>query len=115
MSGLNDMTHRNDAHDEDCDMLVIGSGLDGRVVALQLTKKRLRTRLSAVGSRSPDDPFAEAAWDIKRIAWAPLGLEGARRVFWLPRVVIHVGVGVVGCSRVMKRLRSRPLHPRVAP
>ena len=33
------MTSRNGAHDEDCDMLVIGSGLGGRVAALQLTKK----------------------------------------------------------------------------
>ena len=34
------MTKRDGAHDEDYDMLVIGSGLGGRVAALQLTKKK---------------------------------------------------------------------------
>ena len=43
-------------------------------------------------------------WDIKRFAWAPLGLEGTRRILWLPRVVIHAGFGVVGCSRVLQRI-----------
>ena len=131
------MTNRNGAHDEDCDMLVIGSGLGGSVVALQLTKKRYRTGLLAAGRRSPDEHFAEAAWDIKRFACAPLGLKGTRRILWLPRVVIHAGFGVVGCSRVLQRIRnsrlstncdgaastdseslpgpSRPLRPRVAP
>ena len=100
------MTNRNRAHDEDCDMLVIGSGLGGSVVALQLTKKRYRTRLLAVGRRSPDEHFTEAAWDIKRFAWAPLGLKGTRRILWLPKVVIHAGFGVVGCSRVLQRIRN---------
>ena len=76
-------------HDEDCDMLVIGSGVGGSVVALQLTKKRYRTGLLVVGRRSPDEHFAEEVWDIKRFAWAPLGLKGTRRILWLPRVVIH--------------------------
>jgi hypothetical protein len=98
------MTNRNGAHDEDSDMLVIGSGLGGSVVALQLKKKRYRTRLLAVGERSPDEHIVEAAWDIKRFAWAPLGLNGTRRIFWLPKVVVHVGVGVVGCSRVLQRM-----------
>ena len=100
------MKNRNGAHDEDCDMLVIGSGLGGSVVALQLTKKRYRTGLLAVGRRSPNEHFAEAAWDIKRFAWAPLGLKGTRRILWLPRVVIHAGCGVVGCSRVLQRIRN---------
>jgi hypothetical protein len=117
-------------------MLVIGSGLGGSVVALQLKKKRSHTRLLAVGGRSPDGHFAETSWDIKRFAWAPLGLKGARRIFWLPKVVVHVGVGVVGCSGVLQRMwKSRsstkcdctastdseslpgpscPWHPRVA-
>ena len=131
------MTKRDGAHDEDYDMLVIGSGLGGRVAALQLTKKKNRTRLLAVGGRSPDGHFAETSWDIKRFAWAPLGLKGTRRIFWLPKVMVHAGVGVVGCSRVLQRMwksrsstncdctastdseslpgPSRPLHPRVAP
>ncbi len=103
------MTNRNDARDEDCDMLVIGSGLGGSVVALQLTKKRYRTGLLAVGRRSPNEHFAEAAWDIKRFAWAPFGLKGTRRILWLPRVVIHAGFGVVGRSRVLQRIRDSRL------
>src|ERR1700754_4955358 len=87
------MTNRNGAHDDDCDMLVIGGGLGGSVVALQLTKKRSRTRLLAVGRRSLDEHFAEAAWDIKRFAWAHLGLKGARIIG--PANRQHCGVRVV--------------------
>jgi len=90
-------------------MLVIGSGLGGSVVALQLTKKRYRTRLLAIGRRSPDEHFAEEVWDIKRCAWAPLGFNGTRRILWLPRIVIHAGFGVAGYSRVLQRIRNSRL------
>jgi hypothetical protein len=87
-------------------MLVIGSGLGGSVVALQLTKKRYRTRLFALGRRPPDENFADAAWELKRFAWAPLGLKGTRHILWLPKVVIHAGVCLVGCLRVLHRIRN---------
>src|ERR1700754_2973381 len=97
------MTNRNGAHEDDCDMLIIGSGLGGKVVALQLTKKRYRRRLLVLGRSSPD---AEAAWDIKRFAWAPVGLKGTRRIRWLPKAMIHAGVRVVGCVRIVGRMRG---------
>jgi choline dehydrogenase-like flavoprotein len=100
------MTNRNGAPDDDCDMLVIGSGLGGSVVALQMAKKKYRSGLLAIGRRSPDEQFADATWDIKRFAWAPLGLKNTRRVLWLPRVVIHGRFGVVGCWRVAQRIRN---------
>jgi hypothetical protein len=90
-------------------MLVIGSGLGGSVVALQLTKKRYRTGRLAVRRRSSDEHFAETAWVIERFAWAPLGLKGKRRIVWLPRIVIHAGFGVVGGSRVLQRIRNSRL------
>ena len=97
------MTNRNGAHDEDCDMLVIGSGLGGSVVALQLTKKRYRTRLLAVGRRSPDKHATEAAWDIKRFAWAPLGLKGCNGDIKVdgrqPLLTQPIGVLVAAYSR----------------
>jgi choline dehydrogenase-like flavoprotein len=102
------MTNRNGAHDEDCDMLVIGSGLGGSVVALQLTKKRYHTGLLAVGRRSPDEHFAEAAWDIKRFAWAPIRLKGTRRILWLPRVLIR-GHFVNRCWRRILNKQSQYL------
>jgi choline dehydrogenase-like flavoprotein len=105
------MTNRNGARDEDCDMLVIGRGLGGSVVALQLTKKRCRRRLLAVGRRSPDEHLAEVAWDIKRLAWAPLGLKGTRHILWLPKVVVFAGVGVVGCLRVLQRMKNSLVNP----
>ena len=55
------MTKRDGAHDEDYDMLVIGSGLGGRVAALQLTKKKNRTRLLAVGGGRPTDTSQKQA------------------------------------------------------
>jgi hypothetical protein len=27
-----------------------------------------------------------------------------RRIYWLPKVMVHAGVGVVGCSRVLQRM-----------
>ena len=91
---------RHQRHDDgDGDMLVIGSGLGGRVAALQLTMKRFRGRPS-------DNGLPEATWKIKRFAWAPLGINGTRRVHWLPRVMVHVGVGVSDFWRTLQRLRT---------
>jgi succinate dehydrogenase/fumarate reductase flavoprotein subunit len=76
------MTKRKGAHGDDCDVLVIGSGLGGRVAAVELTEKGDRMRVSAVWWNMSDKGFAETAWYIKRFAWL-LGLTGTRQILLL--------------------------------
>jgi hypothetical protein len=86
------MTMRKGAHD-DCDVLVIGSGLGGSVAAVQLMEKGDRMRVSAVWRKVSDNDFAETSWDIERFAWLPLGLMGIQRIYLLAKVMVHAGVG----------------------
>ncbi|HEY4794284.1 MAG TPA: FAD-binding protein, partial [Mycobacterium sp.] len=46
------------AHGDDCDMLVIGSGLGGNVAAVQLTETGDRVHVSAVWRKVPDKDAA---------------------------------------------------------
>ena len=85
------MTIRKGAHD-DCDVLVIGSGLGGSVAAVQLMEKGDRMRVSAVWRKVSDKDFAETSWDIERFAWLPLGLMGIQRIYLLAKVMVHAGV-----------------------
>ena len=117
------MKKRHGGDDEDGDMLVIGSGLGGKVAALQLTTKRFRGRPS-------DDGIPESMWKIKRFAWAPLEIKGARRIHWLPRVMVYVvpatyWSNIVAvqramterlkhCRRVLLTKHRRPLLPATA-
>jgi anaerobic glycerol-3-phosphate dehydrogenase len=73
------MTQRKDARGDDCDVLVIGTGLGGSVAAVQLMEEGDRVRVSAVWRKVSDKDFAETAWDIKRFAWSPLGLTCIQR------------------------------------
>jgi hypothetical protein len=77
------MTKRKGAHGDDCDVLVLGSGLGGSVAAVELTEQGDRVRVSAVWWKVPDQAIAETNWDIKRFAWAPLGLTGTQRIYLL--------------------------------
>ena len=85
------MAIRKGARD-DCDVLVIGSGLGGSVAAVQLMEKGDHMRVSAVWRKVSDKVFAETTWDIKRFAWLPLGLTGTQRVYLLAKVLVHAVV-----------------------
>jgi hypothetical protein len=101
------MTKQKGAHGEHCDVLVIGSLLGGSVVALELTEKGDRLRISAVWRKRSDKDVTETTWDIKRFAWPPRGLKGIQRIYLLAKVMVHAGVGIG--SRVLQRIRnSRP-------
>jgi hypothetical protein len=86
------MTKRKGDHGDDCDVLVIGSGLGRSVAAVELTEKGDRVRVSAVWRKVSDKYLAETTWDIKRFAWAPLGLTGTQRIYLLAKVMVHAGV-----------------------
>jgi hypothetical protein len=86
------MTQRKDAQGDDCDVLVIGTGLGGSVAAVQLMEEGDRVRVSAVWRKVSDKAFGETAWDIKRFAWSPRGLTGMQRSYWLVRVMIYAVV-----------------------
>jgi cholesterol oxidase len=98
------MTNRKGAHDDDCDVLVIGSGLNGSVAAVQLTEKGDRLRVSTVWRKVSDQDFAETAWNSLRFAWAPLGFMGTLRNYLLGKVMVHAGVRLG--SRVLQRIRT---------
>lgn len=83
------MAMRKGAHG---DVLVIGSGLGGRVAAVQLGEKGDRVRVSAVWRKVSDKDSNETYWDIERFAWLPLGLMGLQRIYLLAKVMVHAGV-----------------------
>ena len=93
------MTKRKDARGDDCDVLVIGTGLGGSVTAVQLMEEGDRVRVSAVWRTVSDKHFAETAWDIKRFAWSSLGLTGMQRGYWLERLLEIAG-------RAVERIRA---------
>ena len=97
------MTMRKGAHD-DCDVLVIGSGLGGSVAAVQLMEKGDRMRVSAVWRKVSDKDFAETSWDIERLAWLPLGLMGIQRIYLLAKVMVHAGVDDVFVNRCRQNI-----------
>jgi hypothetical protein len=74
---------------DDCDVLVIGSGLGGSVAAVQLMEKGDRVRVSAVWQKVSDKHLAETSWDTERFAWSPLGLMGIHRIYLLAKVMVH--------------------------
>ena len=98
------MAKRKGARGDDCDVLVIGSGLGGRVAAVQLTEKGDRIRVSTVWRKVSDKDFAETTWDVERFAWTPLRLTGTQRIYLLGTVMVHAGVR--RGSRVLQRIRN---------
>jgi flavin-dependent dehydrogenase len=106
------MTWRKGAHGDDCDVLVIGSGLGGSVAAVQLTETGDRVRVSKVWRRVSDNGIDETPWDIERFAWVPLGLMTTQRIYLLAKFMVHAGVGgdfVSRCRRSILIKRSQRL------
>jgi choline dehydrogenase-like flavoprotein len=101
------MTKQKGGHGEDCDVLVIGSLLGGRVAALELTEKGDGLRISALWRKRSDESFAETTWDIERFVWPPRRPKVIQCIYLLAEVVAQAGVGIG--SRVLQRIRnSRP-------
>jgi hypothetical protein len=74
-------------------------------------------RVSAAWRKWSDKDFAKTTWDIKRFAWAALGLKGRQRIYLLSKVMVHVGVGVGAASTGSESLPrlSCPPRPRATP
>jgi flavin-dependent dehydrogenase len=102
------MTWRKGTHDDDCDVLVIGSGLGGSVAAVQLMETGDRVRVSKVWRKVSDNGIAEKTWDTERFAWMPLGLMATQRIYLLAKVMVHAGV----CGDFVSRCRGSNLIMR---
>lgn len=98
-------------HDDDYDVLVIGSGFGGSVAALRLTEKGYRVGVLEAGRRFADDELPRTSWDLRRFLWAPaLGCFGIQRIHRLKDVLVLAGAGVGGGSLVYANTLYRPLE-----
>lgn len=97
----------NDPRDHD--VVVIGSGFGGSVVALRSVEKGYRVHVYEAGRRFADDDFAKTSWDVRRYLWAPaLGCFGVQRIHKLPHVMVLAGAGVGGGSLNYANTLYRP-------
>jgi cholesterol oxidase len=94
----------------DYDVIVIGSGFGGSVVALRLVEKGYRVAVLEAGRRFADHEFPATSWDLRRFLWAPrLGCFGIQRIHLLRNVLVLAGAGVGGGSLVYANTLYRPL------
>ncbi|WP_040524440.1 FAD-dependent oxidoreductase, partial [Gordonia effusa] len=83
----------------DFDVVVVGSGFGGSVAALRLSEKGYRVCVIEAGRRFADTDFADSAWKLHKLAFAPkLGMYGLYRVHLLRNVAVLAGAGVGGGS-----------------
>lgn len=91
------------------DVVVIGSGFGGSVSALRLTEKGYRVGVVEAGRRFNDDDFAQSAWQLNKLAFAPkLGMFGLYRVHLLRNVGVLAAAGVGGGSLNYANTLYRP-------
>ena len=83
------------------DWVVIGSGFGGSVAALRLAEKGYAVTVLEQGRRFRDEDFANDAWRVRKLLWAPrAGLKGIMKITLLRHVSVLSGVGVGGGSLV---------------
>jgi cholesterol oxidase len=99
-------------HDDDVDVIVIGSGFGGSVAALRLAEKGYSVTVLEAGRRFADDEFAKTSWRLRKYLWAPkLGFFGIQRIHLLNDVLVVAGAGVGGGSLVYANTLYRPPRP----
>ncbi|GAA2435141.1 GMC family oxidoreductase [Streptomyces macrosporus] len=90
---------REDGHEYDYDVIVVGSGFGGSVSALRLTEKGYRVGVLEAGRRFTRETLPKNSWDLRNYLWAPaLGLYGIQRIHLMDKVMILAGAGVGGGS-----------------
>ena len=85
----------------DYDVIVIGSGFGGSVVAMRATEKGYRVGVMEAGKRWNDEDIPKTSWDIRKFAWQPeVEMYGIQRMEFLDDVLVLCGAGVGGGSHV---------------
>lgn len=94
----------------DFDVLIIGSGFGGSIMALRLVEKGYRVGVLEAGKRHADSDFPDTShWDIRKSLWQPgLGWHGPTRMDFLPHTMLLRGVGVGGGSLVYGNVLLEP-------
>jgi len=96
-------------HNQDFDVVVIGSGFGGSVAALRLTEKGYRVAVLEAGRRFKDKDFPKTSWRLSKFLFMPrLGMRGIQRIHALPDVLVLAGAGVGGGSLVYANTLYQP-------
>lgn len=96
-------------HNQDFDVVVIGSGFGGSVAALRLAEKGYRVAVLEAGRRFKDKDFPKTSWRLSKFLYLPrLGLGGIQRIHVLPDVLVLAGAGVGGGSLVYANTLYQP-------
>jgi cholesterol oxidase len=91
------------------DVVVVGSGFGGSVVALRLTEKGYRVGVLEAGRRFQAEDFPRTSWDVRRYIWAPrLGCRGILRLTRLHHAFVLSGAGVGGGSLAYANVLLEP-------
>ena len=93
----------------ECDVVVIGSGAGGAVVAWSLARQGLAVALVEEGELHTRDRFTGSAFELQRLLWRDAGLTGSIGNVVIP---IPIGRGVGGTTLINSGTCLRP-PPRI--
>ncbi|MGA0078215.1 MAG: GMC family oxidoreductase N-terminal domain-containing protein [Candidatus Nanopelagicales bacterium] len=96
-------------HQQNFDVVIVGSGFGGSVAALRLAEKGYKVAVLEAGKRFNDEDFPKTSWNLKKFLFFPkLGFKGIQRIHVLPDVLILAGAGVGGGSLVYANTLYQP-------
>jgi cholesterol oxidase len=99
-------------HEEEFDVVVVGSGFGGSTAALRLTEKGYRVGVVEAGRRFDELTYPKTSWRTRSFFWAPrLGCLGLQRISLLKDVLVLSGAGVGGGSLVYANTLYEPPAP----
>lgn len=95
--------------DGEVDVVVVGSGFGGSVMALRLAEKGYRVAVLEEGRRWEADTLPRSSWDLRHYLWMPkLGCFGPQRLTLLRHAFVLNGAAVGGGSVVYANTLVEP-------